>query len=144
MNKTYFMLFSNCVSSLPVHIKINNVTINQVESTKFLGVYIDSKLTWKVHINCLCKLLSRNSGVMNKLKPFVPPHVTLSSTLILPYLNYCILAWGNSSITFMDKVNVVQRRAVRIINNVGFLAHTNMLFYICNILKISDLHLYYI
>ena len=138
------MLFSNSVSSLPGHIKINNVTINQVESTKFLGVYIDSKLTWKVHINCLCKLLSRNSGVMNKLKPFVPPHVMLLlySTLILPYLNYCILAWGNSSITLMNKVNVVQKRAVRIINNVGFLAHTNMLFYNCNILKISDLHLY--
>ena len=42
----------------------------------------------------------------------------------------------------MNKVNVVQKRAVRIINNVGFLAHTNMLFYKCNILKISDLHLY--
>ena len=38
--------------------------------------------------------------------------------------------------------NVVQKRAVRIINNVGFLAHTHMLFYNCNILKISDLHLY--
>ena len=81
---------------------------------------------------------------MNKMKPLVPPHVMLLlySTLILPYLNYCILAWGNSSITLMDKVNVVQKRAVRIINNVGFLAHTNMLFYNCNILKISDLHLY--
>ena len=96
INKTYSMLFSNSVLSLPDHIKINNVTINQVESTKFLGVYIDSKLIWKVHINCLCKLLSRNSGVMNKLKPFVLPHVMLLlySTLILPYLNYCILAWG--------------------------------------------------
>ena len=41
----------------------------------------------------------------------------------------------------MDKVNVVQKRAIRIINNVGFIAHTNMLFYNCNILKISDLHL---
>ena len=138
------MLFSNSVSVLPGNIQIDNTNISQVESTKFLGVYIGSKLTWKVHIDYLCKLLSRNSGVMNKLKPFVPSHVMfiLYSALILPYLNYCVLAWGNSSITLIDRINVVQKRVLRIVNNVGFRAHTNELFYNCNILKISDLHLY--
>ena len=73
---------------------------------------------------------------MTKLKPFLPPHVMLLfySTLICPYLHYCILALGKSSIPLMDKVNVVQKRAVRIINNFDFLAHKNRLFDNCNIL----------
>ena len=88
--------------------------------------------------------MSRNTGVINKLKHFVPFHVLriLYSALILPYFNYYILTWGNSSKTVLDKVNIVQKRVIRIINNAGFRAHTNDLFYNCKILKISDLYLY--
>ena len=30
--------------------KINNILIDRVHSTKFIGVYIDSKLNWSEHI----------------------------------------------------------------------------------------------
>ena len=36
--------------------------------SKFLGVLIDDCLTWKNHIDCVSKTISRNIGVMNKLK----------------------------------------------------------------------------
>ena len=71
IKKTQYMVFkNNQVNPLPGHITINNVEIQQTECTKFLGLYIDNDLSWKSHINYLCKLLSRNTGILYKLKDF--------------------------------------------------------------------------
>ena len=78
VSKTQFMLFSNCIKSLPGNILIDNTNLNQVESTKSLGIYIDSDLSWKIHVNYLCKLISRNTGILNKLKHEFPTHILLS------------------------------------------------------------------
>ena len=62
-------------------------------------VLIDENLTWKCHIDCVSKTLLRNIGVMNKLKHFIPGRIsyTFYCTFILPYVNYGILIWGNTS-----------------------------------------------
>ena len=96
IEKTNFMLFSHSWRVLPYHISIDDNIICQVNTTKFLGLHIDKELTWKTHINYLSKILSRNTGILNKLKHFFPTHILQSiySSLISPYLNYGILAWG--------------------------------------------------
>ena len=44
-------------------LKSKNTEMTQVDCTKFLGLYIDSDLSWKSHINYLSKVLSRNTGI---------------------------------------------------------------------------------
>ena len=136
------MLFSNSVSVLPGHISLDDNLIELVDSTKFLGLFIDNKLSWKKHIIYLCKLLARNVGVINKLKTCFPTDILLSlySTLILPYLNYGILAWGNSSRLQLDKILLLQKRAMRTICHKHRLAHSNLLFHSNKVLKIYDLY----
>ena len=138
------MLFSNSLRVLPNHIRINDNNLCQVDTTKFLGLHIDKELTWKTHINYLSKILSRNSGILNKLKHFFPTHIlqTIYSSLISPYLNCGILAWGNTTTILLDALFRIQKRAIRIINNAGFLSHTNNLFHQNRILKITDLFNY--
>ena len=135
------MLFSNSISNLPSNVFLNNTSVDIVDSTKFLGLYIDNKLAWKKHITHLCKLLSRNVGIINKLKTSFPTNVLLNiySTLILPYMNYGILAWGNSARNQLDKLLLTQKRVMRIICNKNRLAHSNQLFYSNQVLKIHDL-----
>ena len=72
IEKTNFMLLSNSLRVLPNHIRINDDNLCQVDTTKFLGLHIDKELTWKTHINYLSKILSRNAGILNKLKFFSP------------------------------------------------------------------------
>ena len=124
------MLFSNSLKVPPNHVTINDTNLIQVDNTKFLGLYIDKDLTWKTHINYLCKILSRNTGVLSKLKEYFPTHILLSlyQTLIAPNLNYGILAWGNSSKFLLDSLLRIQKRAIRIINKVCFWSHTYDLF----------------
>lgn len=140
--KTNYMLFSNSVKILPGNVLFGGVAIDRVNSTKFLGLYIDDKLNWKIHVNNICKLLSRNTGVICKLKRVIPKEILfiLYSTLILPYLNYGILAWGNSSKSQNEKLFLIQKRVIRIICNVHFRTHTNALFHQHKILKVEDIY----
>ena len=50
------------------------------------------------------KLSQENTGMLTKLKHFVPENIlySLYCTLILPYINYGVLIWGNTSIFRQD------------------------------------------
>ena len=64
----------------------------------------------------------------------------LYSSLVLPYLNYGVLAWGSAVQTKIDKMLLLQKRAIRLICNVSYRAHTDVLFRENRILKITDLY----
>ena len=68
----------------------------------------------------------------------------LYSTIILPYLNYGILAWGHSSRCLIDKLFLCQKRAIRNIFGVSMRSHTNELFSNSKILKIDDLYQFHL
>ena len=144
LKKTKYILFSNSIDSLPGDILFDNSPLEKVTHSKFLGVTIDNKLSWKIHIDNISKKVSRNIGILNRLKfqlPFSSLH-TLYSSLVLPYLNYGLLAWGNAHQTILDKLLLLQKKAIRIICQAGFRTHTDPLFYEKKILKIKDLYFF--
>lgn len=51
LNKSKCIIFGNRKIEKPIKIKINHIEMERVCNTKFLGVYIDDKLNWKLHIN---------------------------------------------------------------------------------------------
>ena len=50
LEKTHFILFTNCKSVKNPVIKINDNVIERVKVTKFLGIYINENLSWMDHI----------------------------------------------------------------------------------------------
>ena len=55
-----------------LNVLLDNTALERVNFTEFLGVLIDNCPTWKNHIDCISKTISRNIGVMNKLKHYIP------------------------------------------------------------------------
>ena len=113
-----------------------------MNKTKFLGVLIDENSTWKDHIDAISKTMSRNIGIINKLKHFVPKRILLSLyyTLVMPYLNYGILAWGNSCKTYLNKLLKLQKRAVRHICKTSFRHSSIPLFRDLHILNVYNMY----
>ena len=81
---------------LQLTIKINRNAINGKDSIKYLGVLIDSTLSWKNHIINISKQISRAIGIMYKLRPFLPLKVirNVYYSVIYSYIIYAIEAWG--------------------------------------------------
>ena len=46
--------------------------IRKTEYVKYLGIYVDNKLSWKVQIDKLCSKISKVCGMICKLRYFVP------------------------------------------------------------------------
>ena len=100
---------------------LDNTNLKRVNDTKFLGVTIDENLNWTNHIETISKNISRGVGIINKLKHFVPEGVlySLYCTLILPYINYGIIAWGSSNKSNLNRILKLQKKSVRIIPGGG-------------------------
>ena len=62
------------------------------------------------------------------------------SSLVLPYLTYGILLWGNANKIYLDKVHKLQKRALRIISNSSYLCHSKPLFEKYNMLNIFQMY----
>ena len=147
VSKTNYMLFSNLSlpSNLPL-LSINNTSIERASSVRFLGVELDDKLKFQIHINNISCKISKIAGILSKLAYFVPQEVliTLYHSLIEPYLNYCPLIFGGSYSSHILPLEVAQRKSVRIISKVDRLAHSNPLFANLGILKLIDLYKFHL
>ena len=121
---------------------LDNTKLDRVTKTKFLGVIIDENLTWKNHIDGITKTISRNIGMINKLKFFVPERIlrTLYCTLVLPYINYGILIWGQACKTYLEKIYKLQKWVLRIISNSHYRSHSTPLFHKYDILNVYDMY----
>ena len=53
-------------------IKINGESLNEVDSAKYLGVYMDNKLSWNVHTNNIKLRLSKGISMLAKIRHLCP------------------------------------------------------------------------
>ena len=60
--------------------------------------------------------------------------------MIHSHLSYCISSWGSASKTTLNPLDMLQKRAVRIITHSKSKAHTKPLFHKLQILKLQDLY----
>ena len=65
---------------------------------------------------------------------------TLYYSLIYPYFQYCIIVWGSTYPTNLNRLILLQKRTVRIVNKKPFDAHTDPLFRDLKFLKIVDIY----
>ena len=107
VSKTNFIIFSAVNKPLKtVTILINRLVIGQ-EFIKYLGVLIDSKLTFKQRISSVSKTNSRTIGLIYKLRQYVSKMIYYS--LNLPVLIYVIPIWGNVNLTFLNSIQILQK-----------------------------------
>ena len=144
ISKTNYIIFTSKGKSYNKNvsnIKIDGNNIQQVNKTKFLGIVIEEHLNWALHISHLCNIIARNVGILQKLRYFIPTYVLkiLYHSLILSHLQYCTLLWANSYRSHLHKLRLLQKKAIRIISNTDYLAHSSKLFLNLKLLKLDDI-----
>ena len=125
-------------------ILISGCKIEQVPTTKFLGVIIDCNLTWKYHDNYVCSKICKNIGILIKSRKIfnMDTLLTLYYSFIYPYLNYCVHLWGSTYASYINKVFLLQKKTVRIIHGVNRRAHSEPLYSSLYVLSVSKVYVY--
>ena len=145
-NKTTCMLFTKGnTKKLDMNISIMNTKIEQVgtgrmnETTKFLGMIVDDKLTWEPHINKVASKLRSINFYLAQVKHILPEKlkVNLYNALFKPHIEYCLNIYGHANISKLTKI---QKRAIRLTFNSKYNAHAEPLFKKAKTLKIKDLY----
>jgi hypothetical protein len=144
VSKTEFIIFRPPRTKLAqrITLSLNRIKIFESTKIKYLGVVMDSKLTWKHHIFELRKKLNKAVGMIYKLKNIGCDQRILRSlyySLFQSHLTYGLCVWGTAHFDYINKLFLTQKRAIRAIASLDFNASTKDAFRTLQILKIHDL-----
>ena len=113
LKKTKYMIFGNTANYMEdIVILFNNTVIERCCHEKFLGIILDEKLNWNEHRKLLAAKISRNAGIIYKLRDIVPDNVlrTLYYSFIQSHLGYCSSTWGMTTKNKLKPLFIAQKK----------------------------------
>lgn len=130
--KTTFMVFHSHKKKIntQLNVRLFNQPIKKVDIQKFLGILLDSKLSWKPHIVQLKKDLSKINGLIYHLRNQLSQEVRLMlyNSLFHSKLSYAIETWGSAGKTLIQSLQRTQNLALKAVYNKRVRFSTNQLY----------------
>ena len=92
--------------------QVDNQVIKSVSSVQLLGIQIDDKLNFNLHISKICKSAANQLNALIRLKQFLSFHAKelLINSYIISNFSYCPLVWIFSSTQSLNKIKNLQKR----------------------------------
>jgi hypothetical protein len=117
-NKTHFVqFFVKKQNKIKIQITSSNTILTNINSTKFLGLTIDSTMSWKEHLAALTSKLNKACFAIRAIKPFMTRRV-----LKMVYFSYFhsimshgFIFWGSTHLS--NNIFKIQKRVIRTITN---------------------------
>ena len=97
--------------------KLDGKLLKQSEHCKYLGVYMNSCLTWNKHITYIASRVYPKLKMLNRIAPFLSQRVLLNiyKQTILPILDYRCIIWGVCGKSNSWRLERLRNQAMRII-----------------------------
>ena len=97
-------------------IKLCGKRLYPTESVKYLGVKIDTNLSWQYHVNDLSIKLNRANALLFKMRKYVSLKILRSIYFAIFdfYLSYCCLVWVHNSST-IQRIVILQKRQLELL-----------------------------
>ena len=124
-----------------ISIKFNGVRLISVDYVKYLGMFIDNYLSWNYHILQLSEKLRRANGILSKLRYYASIEICLQVYYTIFYshlINVCNI-WGLTSEENLKKIEILQKRCIRIMTFSDSRSYTNPLFIKLKVLKVREI-----
>ena len=108
---------------------------------KFVGIRFDEFLKWNFQLDHISAKISSAIFALRNVKHILPLRIRklIYESLIKSHLEYGILSWGPSVNNKLGKLSTLQKKALRVLADKGYAAHTDPLFLKLEILKIKDM-----
>ena len=102
-----------------IPLTIDNQTIKSVPSVELLGIHLDDKLNFNLHISNICRSAANQLNALIRLKSYLNFNAkrVLINSYIISNFNYCPLVWIFSTAKSLNKIESLQKRALRFLYN---------------------------
>ena len=100
-------------------ISINGALLSRVYSYPYLGVELDHALSYDKHLDNVVNKTNQKLFIFRKIRRFISQStaVIIYKQMILPLLEYCSILFNSGKKSKIDKVDKVQSKCIRIIEN---------------------------
>ena len=126
IEKSVSMLISKRNSpTMAVPILFESAVLQNVSCHKHLGLWIDNKFTWSVHVEQICATASKRINMMLSLKYKLPRYTleTIYMSFIRPVFEYSDVVFDSSTKQLKSQLENLQMRAAQIVT--GAKRHTS-------------------
>ena len=141
--KSEFMIVTNKIVVNRPQLFIGTDPIKEVDSFKYLGIHVDTRLKFHAQINHLKGKLSQLCGVSFRLSKFLDfqSAKNMYNSCIYSVLSYCIGVWGGVS-QCTSRCDGISRIHKKIVKNLfsKFFINCRCIFRETRILKIDDIY----
>jgi hypothetical protein len=137
--KTKFLQFLAKKShEIDIQVSYNNNKIDNIHNIKFLGLMVDTSLSWKTHIDQLVCKLNKSCYLIRSIKPFLSLEMLkmVCFSYVHSLLTYGIIFCGNS--THSKVIFKIQKHIVRIMTDSGSRESCCPLFMALDILPLQS------
>ena len=118
-SKTKLLNITRSRQATTLNIVVDGHQVHESESVVYLGVTLNSTLTWTTHINKTCRAATRSLGMIHRKLYSAPQHVRhkIYTSVVLPKLDYCCSVWDPHLIKNKQELDKVQKFAGRVITH---------------------------
>ena len=106
-------------SPLKYPYQLKEHTLEEQNTTKYLGVDLQSMLSWKYHIDRITEKSNSMLGFLrrNLKSTSVETKTNAYISMVRPSLEYCASVWNPNQKELIQKIEMIQRRAARYVSN---------------------------
>ena len=120
LSKSKLMFFNSRPKPDLEALSFGNEVIEWVDQFKYLGLQLNSRMSYSDHISRVCTKVSQHIGVFYQLNKILPKEVLvlLYHAFILPHLTLHIELWGSAPEWHISKLRIKQNKLLRAILDV--------------------------
>jgi hypothetical protein len=146
-NRLCLNLQKTCVLpfNLTRFVSLNNFSskssiISCVRSMNFLGIILDYKLSWSMHVDYVCNKLTHCVAMLKVCSHLMPFSLRrqLYFAFAYPYIMYGCEYWGAAGVMLINRVTVLQKRILRLIFNLFPRSHCAPYASFARVLYVAD------
>lgn len=137
----YLRISKHIKNTKKLLLSIDDIELAEVNKVKYLGLILDSGMTFSSHVeNLIAKLnyirynIRRNSKYLNTTTKY-----KMYNSLIASHLNYLPAFWGQTTAQIINKLQIAQNKVIKVLFNKPPSSDTRQLYNDLNLLKIKEL-----
>ncbi|KAJ8730285.1 hypothetical protein PYW07_017323 [Mythimna separata] len=146
ITKTCYIIFKAKNKIIPLHdpLTIDNIPLEKKTYEKYLGLRMESGLTWNKQIDYIKNKISSLVGSLRNVSQCIPKKLRFSiyNSLVKSHLLYLIEIWGSAGKTKLQELQRLQNRVIKTLFRYPYLTPTHKIFKETKLMNISQLYVY--